>query len=240
MKYGKFASVYDGLMDDIPYEKYVEWVTSHLQSGSVLDLACGTGTLSQLFSELGFQVMASDLSEEMLTMASQRFQEAGLQIPTLQLSMDNLEGLSGFDAVTIAIDSLNYLETEEQVQHTFSEVYAALNRGGHFFFDVHSTYKVDVAYMDSPFVLDDEDVAYIWHTEPGSNPHSVIHDITFFVRQKELFERFEETHEQRTFPVAVYREWLENAGFRVQSVTADFSKNEPTPDSQRIFFHAIK
>ncbi|MDN7240416.1 class I SAM-dependent methyltransferase [Planococcus sp. N028] len=240
MRYGKFASVYDGLMEDIPYEKYVEWVASHLQSGSVLDLACGTGTLSQLFSEVGFQVTASDLSEEMLTMANQRFQEAGIQIPTLQLSMDNLEGLSGFDAVTIAIDSINYLETEEQVQQTFSEVYAALNRGGHFFFDVHSVYKVDVVYMDSPFVLDDEDVAYIWHTEPGNYPHSIIHDITFFVRQNEHFERFEETHEQRTFPVSVYREWLEKAGFQVQSVTADFTGDAPDAESQRIFFHAIK
>ncbi|TWT09075.1 class I SAM-dependent methyltransferase [Planomicrobium sp. CPCC 101079] len=240
MKYGKFASVYDGLMEDIPYEKYVEWVASHLQAGSILDLACGTGTLSQLFGEMGFQVTASDLSEEMLTMANQRFQESGLQIPTLQLSMDNLEGLSGFDAVTIAIDSLNYLETEKQVQQTFSEVYEALNQGGHFFFDVHSTYKVDTVYMDSPFFLDDEDVAYIWHTEAGDYPHSVIHDITFFVRQNQHFERFEETHEQRTHPVAVYRKWLEDAGFQVESVTADWTGDEPDAKSQRIFFHAVK
>jgi SAM-dependent methyltransferase len=240
MKYGKFASVYDGLMEDIPYEKYVEWVASHLQSGSILDLACGTGLLSELFSEVGYQVTASDLSEEMLTMASQRFQEAGLQIPTLQLSMDNLEGLGGFDAVTIAIDSLNYLETEEQVQRTFSEVHAALNEGGHFFFDVHSTHKVDTVYMDSPFVLDDEDISYIWHTEAGDHPYSVVHDITFFVRQNHLFERFEETHEQRTFPVSVYRNWLEKAGFKVESITADFTDNEPAEESERIFFHAVK
>lgn len=240
MKYGKFASVYDGLMEDIPYEKYVEWIASHLQSGSILDLACGTGTLSQLFKEVGFQVTASDLSEEMLTMANQRFQEAGQHIPTLQLSMDNLEGLEGFDAVTIAIDSLNYLETEKQVRQTFSEVYNALNDGGHFFFDVHSIYKVDHIYMDSPFVLDDEDIAYIWHTEAGEYPHSVVHDITFFVRQADHFERFEEMHEQRTFPISDYRQWLENAGFTIQSVTADFSDEEPDDESQRIFFHAVK
>ncbi|PSL41232.1 methyltransferase family protein [Planomicrobium soli] len=240
MKYGKFASVYDGLMEDIPYEKWVEWVASHLQSGSILDLACGTGTLSQLFSEVGFEVTASDLSEEMLTMANQRFQEAGLQIPTLQLSMDRLEGLSGFDAVAIAIDSLNYLETEEQVRRTFSEVYNALNEGGHFFFDVHSIFKVDSVYAESPFVLDDEDIAYIWHTAAGDYPHSIIHDITFFVRQNNHFERFEETHEQRTYPISVYKEWLESAGFQVESVTADWTREEPHAESQRIFFHAVK
>lgn len=240
MKYGKFASVYDELMADIPYESYVEWVGSHIRSGKLLDLACGTGTLSQLFSEVGFKVTASDLSEDMLVMANQRFQEAGQDIPVLQLSMDNLEGLEGFDAVTIAIDSLNYLETDLQVQETFRQVYAALHEGGHFFFDVHSLFKMDVVYVGSPFVMDGEDVAYIWHTEPGDHPHSVIHDITFFMRQGELFERFEETHEQRTYPVETYVQWLQDAGFTLQSVTADFTAEEPHAESERIFFHAVK
>ncbi|RNF40997.1 class I SAM-dependent DNA methyltransferase [Planococcus salinus] len=240
MRYGKFASVYDGLMEDIPYEQYAERVAKHVQSGKILDLACGTGVLSQLFAEIGFDVTASDLSEEMLTVANQRFQEAGLQIPVLQLSMDNLEGLSGFDVVTIAIDSLNYLETEKQVQRTFQEVHAALNDGGHFFFDVHSLHKVDNVYLNGPFTLDAEDIAYIWHTEPGDHEHSIIHDITFFVRQNRWFERFEETHEQRTFAVSLYRKWLEETGFTVESITADFTDEEPNEESERIFFHARK
>ena len=240
MKYGKFAAVYDGLMEDIPYEKYVEWVASRAPSGKLLDVACGTGTLSQLFAEVGYGVTASDLSEDMLTVATQRFQEANLSVPVLQLSMDNLEGLAGFDIVTIAIDSLNYLQSGEQVQQTFKEVYKALNTGGHFFFDVHSVFKVDTVYMDSPFVYDAEEIAYIWHTETGEAEHSVIHDMTFFVRQNGLFERFEETHEQQTFPVDVYTKWLEAAGFSVESVTADFSDQAPDEESERIFFHAKK
>ncbi|WP_203339809.1 class I SAM-dependent DNA methyltransferase [Planococcus beijingensis] len=240
MKYGKFAAVYDGLMEDIPYEKYVEWVASHVLSGKLLDVACGTGTLSQLFAEMGYEVTASDLSEDMLTVANQRFQEANQSIPVLQLSMDNLEGLAGFDIVTIAIDSLNYLQSGKQVRQTFREAYEALNSGGHFFFDVHSVFKVDTVYMDSPFVYDAEEIAYIWHTEPGEAEHSVIHDMTFFVRQNGLFERFEETHEQLTFPVDVYIKWLEEAGFSIESITADFSDQAPDEESERIFFHAKK
>lgn len=241
MSYGKFASIYDSLMQDIPYEQYVEWIASWQTSGKLLDLACGTGTLAQLFAELGYEVTASDLSEEMLTMANQRFQVANLRIPTYQLSMDSLEGLHGFDAVTIAIDSLNYLKSGEQVQKTFNEVHKALNDGGMLFFDVHSTHKVDEVYMDSPFVLDDEEVSFIWHTEPGKANHSVVHDITFFVREQEdLYKRFEETHEQRTFPVSTYSTWLKAAGFVIESVTADFSDAEPSSESERIFFCARK
>ncbi|QHJ71526.1 class I SAM-dependent DNA methyltransferase [Planococcus halotolerans] len=241
MSYGKFASIYDSLMQDIPYDQYVEWVASRKTSGKLLDLACGTGTLAQLFAELGYEVTASDLSEQMLTMANQRFHESNLRIPTYQLSMDNLEGLQGFDAVTIAIDSLNYLKNGEQVQKTFNEVHKALNEDGMLFFDVHSVYKVDEIYMDSPFILDDEEVSFIWHTEPGKAKHSVIHDITFFVRQQEdLYQRFEETHEQRTFPVATYITWLKAAGFVIESITADFTEAEPGRESERIFFCARK
>ncbi len=240
MNYGRFAAVYDDLMEDIPYEQYVEWIAETLQTGKVLDLACGTGVLSELMAELGYSVTASDLSADMLTVAQRRFKEAGLSIPALQLSMDNLEGLEGFDAVTIAIDSLNYLSAEEQVIQTFKQVHAALKTGGHLFFDVHSIFKVDEVFMQSPFVYDGEDLAYMWHTEPGSAAHSVIHDLTFFVREGWMFERFEETHEQRTFPAETYKLWLEGAGFKVASITADFTHEEPTEESERIFFHAIK
>lgn len=240
MNYGRFAAVYDDLMEDIPYEQYVEWIAETMRSGSVLDLACGTGVLAELMAELGYDVTASDLSADMLTVAQKRFKEAGQDIPVLQLSMDNLEGLEGFDAVTIAIDSLNYLAEEEQVMKTFKEVYAALKPGGYFFFDVHSVFKVDVIFMQSPFVYDGEDLAYIWHTEPGSNPHSVIHDLTFFMREGWMFERFEETHEQRTHPIETYKNWLGQAGFSVESVTADFTPDIPDDESERIFFRARK
>lgn len=240
MNYGRFAAVYDDLMEDIPYEQYVEWIAQSMRSGSVLDLACGTGVLSELMSELGYDVTASDLSADMLTVAQRRFKEAGRNIPVLQLSMDNLEGLEDFDAVTIAIDSLNYLAQKEQVVKTFEQVYAALKPGGHLFFDVHSVFKVDEIFMQSPFVYDGEDMAYIWHTERGSAPHSVIHDLTFFVREGWMFERFEETHEQRTFPIDSYRDWLQQAGFKVTSVTADFTNDAPNDESERIFFHAVK
>lgn len=240
MRYGKFASIYDQLMEDIPYDKYAEWVCSHIKEGRVLDLACGTGVLSQLLAELGFEVTAADLSDEMLVMANSRFEEAGQRIPVLQLSMDDLEGLSGFDAVTIAIDSLNYLEEEEQVQETFRQAYAALNPGGWLLFDVHSIYKTDVVYMDSPFVYDGEDIAYIWHTEQGEYAHSVFHDLTFFMRSGNLFERFEESHEQRTFAPDQYKEWLKQAGFELEAVTADFTDAAPVDESERIFFSARK
>lgn len=240
MMYGKFAAVYDRLMEEIPYEAYAEWVVSYTRGGRLLDVACGTGVLSELMAELGFKVTASDLSEEMLAVAADRFQHAGHSIPLYCLSMTDLEGLSGFDAVTIAIDSLNYLQTEQDVKATFTEMYHALNDGGQLFFDVHSEHKMTDIYLDGPFVYDGEDIAYMWHTEQGDHELSIIHDLTFFVRNGGLYERFEESHEQRTFPPHQYEQWLREAGFHDIRITADFSGNPPGKSSERIFFRAVK
>ncbi|AQQ52948.1 class I SAM-dependent DNA methyltransferase [Planococcus lenghuensis] len=240
MMYGKFAAVYDRLMEDVPYDSYAEWVIRFAGRGQLLDVAGGTGVLAEMLAEMGFQVTASDLSEEMLAVAADRFQAGGHDIPLYCLSMTDLEGLSGFDAVTIAIDSLNYLQTEQEVKDTFREAFRALNDGGQLFFDVHSAHKMTTIYLEGPFVYDDEDIAYIWHTEPGDHELSVIHDLTFFVRTGGLYERFEESHEQRTYPPEQYEAWLREAGFQHVFITADFSSDAPEETSERIFFRAVK
>jgi SAM-dependent methyltransferase len=244
MTYQRFAHVYDRLMTDIPYADYVEWikgsapVQSHPQ---LLDIGCGTGTLSLLFHEAGYQVTGTDLSEEMLSVAQERFMAAKADIPLVAQSMHELEGFSGFDIAVIAIDSLNYLQEQEDVEATFKHVYEALRTGGYLFFDVHSVYKADHLFLDGPFVYDHEELSYIWFTEEGEDPHSVYHDLTFFIKQPNgLFERFEESHYQRTFPFSTYVQWLKEAGFSEVTVTADWANTAPGPTSERIFIHALK
>ena len=91
------------------------------------------------------------------------------------MSMDELEGFQILDVVIIPIDSINYLKDEQQVIETFKRVYAALREGGQLFFDVHSIYKMDEIFLQSPFTYDDGEIFYIWHTEKGEEEHSVYH-----------------------------------------------------------------
>lgn len=244
MTYQRFAHVYDRLMTDIPYEDYVEWikgsapVQSHPQ---LLDIGCGTGTLSLLFHEAGYKVTGTDLSEEMLSVAQERFMAANADIPLVAQSMHELEGFSNFNIAVIAIDSLNYLNDPVEVEATFKHVYEALSHDGSLFFDVHSVYKMDNLFLDGPFVYDHEELSYIWFTEEGEHPHSIYHDLSFFIKQPNgLYERFEESHYQRTFPFSQYVQWLEEAGFSNVTVTADWSSTSPGPNSERIFIHAVK
>lgn len=243
--YERFASVYDELMGDIPYGQYVQWVQKHAPAGQypkVLDIGCGTGTLSLLLHEEGYEVSGIDLSEEMLAVASERMQAKGIHIPLFAMSMDELEGFAELDIVVIPIDSINYVAEQNAVVETLRRAYGALREGGQLFFDVHSLYKMDIIFMESPFTYDDGRIAYVWHTEPGDAEHSIYHQMTFFVEDDKsgLFERFDEEHFQRTFPVETYAAWLQEIGFAKVEVTADWEAKSPSEQSERIFIRAIK
>ena len=242
--YNRFSEVYDQLMTDIPYDSYVEWVLTHAPASSfkrLLDIGCGTGTLSMMFAQGGYDVSGVDLSEEMLAIAQSRAEQMGMHIPFYAMSMDALEGFDGLDVAVIPIDSINYVTDEEAVKRTLEKVYAALRPGGQLFFDVHSLFKMDEFFLDGPFTYDEDGINYIWHTEEGEHPHSVYHQMTFFVETESgLYERFDEEHFQRTFEAAQYIAWLYDIGFETVEVTADFETNVPHEESERIFFRAVK
>jgi len=242
--YDRFAFIYDSLMSDIPYDKYAEWVqaTAPVSTGKrLVDIGCGTGVLSVKFAKAGYDVIGIDLSEAMLTIAQNRSLEEGTDISFVCQSMTEIDGIDDVDVAVIAIDSVNYLETLEEVKQTFECIYKALSPGGQLFLDVHSLYKMDVIYPNGPFTYEDEQVAYIWHTEIGDEEHSIYHDMTFFVRDESgYYERFEESHYQRTYPLELYMDLLKQLGFSsVQASTTVFDEQDEK-EIERYFIHATK
>lgn len=239
--YEKFASVYDELMADIPYENYLTWILHEagpLQEKTIVDLGCGTGTLSIPLAHMGADVHGIDLSQMMIEQAKAKAQEEQAAVHFSQGSMADFTAARPADVVVIAVDSLNYLVDEEEVVKTLRAAFHALQPGGHLFFDVHSTKKIE-AYLDGPFIYEDEDVAYLWSTEPGEEDHSVYHDITFFVRAEDgRYERFEEHHYQRTFEIEMYKQWIHELGF--SNCLVDDSIFGGDHKGLRYFFHATK
>ncbi|MFE5426993.1 class I SAM-dependent methyltransferase [Peribacillus simplex] len=247
MTYERFAYVYDELMKDAPYEKWLMILTAKLEQygiggRKVLDLACGTGEMTVELAQHGFEVTGVDLSDEMLLVANEKAVKLGLSIPLFQQNMAELEGLGQFDCVTIFCDSLNYLRDEEDIVKTFSRVHEHLKEGGLFLFDVHSIYKMEEIFRDNTFAVNGEEVSYIWDCFPGAEPYSVEHDLSFFVRDDEsgLYDRFDELHYQRTYPVEQYKKWLEQAGFTVSEILADLEDAPLAAETERILFVASK
>jgi SAM-dependent methyltransferase len=247
MTYREFAYLYDTLMEDVPYDRWVDWVNSlYSQYGSggkkLLDLACGTGELSVRLSHAGFEVSGVDLSEDMLAVAQAKAGEAGVHIPFYHQDMTQMDSLGEYDVIGIFCDSLNYLQNSGEVAKAFTGVNEHLKTGGLFLFDVHSIHKMDHVFAQSPFTFIDEEISYIWNCFPGEQLHSVEHELTFFVLDDETgqYARVDESHFQRTYEISEYKKMLHEAGFELLGITADFEQGEPGPEAERILFAARK
>ncbi|MBP2620782.1 class I SAM-dependent DNA methyltransferase [Streptococcus panodentis] len=241
--YETFASVYDAIMDDSLYEKWTDFSLRHFPKDKkkLLELACGTGIQSICFQQAGFEVTGLDLSQEMLDLAQKRSREAGLDIPFIQGNMLDLSGIGPFDLVTCYSDSICYMADEVEVGDVFQQVYDCLNEDGIFIFDVHSTYQIDEVFPGYSYHENAEDFAMVWDSYADEAPHSVVHELTFFVQEEDgRFTRFDEVHEERTYEILTYDILLEQAGFRNVKVYADFEDREPTETSARWFFVAEK
>lgn len=242
--YSDFASVYDELMTEIPYDTYAEILdlaTGGIADKRILDIGCGTGLLSVKLAKMGGIVTGVDISPDMISVAQQRAEVLSLPIAFVEQPMQQLEGFEGFDVAVIAIDSLNYVIEREEVAATLIKIYQALSVGGVLLFDVHSTYKMDEIFMESPFTFDNGSIVYIWETEEGDEPHSVYSELAFFVRNVDgSYKRFDEVHYQRTFSVHDYVEMLETIGFSIERIFADWEDEPPHEESERVFFQVRK
>ena len=241
MAYEAFSYYYDIMMQDVPSHKWISKTKQYLPQGSmILDVGCGTGTISILLAKEGYHVTGIDLSEEMLSLAYEKTLTEGLGIHYVQQDMSRLEGFSDFDGAVIYVDSLNYLKNDREVFQTFRHLYESIKEGGILIFDVHSLFKVTEIFQDYLFADTNPDLTYIWHVCEGKYPYSIEHELTFFKREGDRYERFEETHYQRTFAIEEYVQWLEDIGFKILEISADFLDEAPTEESERIIVVAQK
>lgn len=246
MSYTNFAKIYDELMKDVPYEKWVRFFEEKMDKyqfpvQKILDVGCGTGELAIRFSRKGYSVTGVDLSEEMLSVANDKISNAGFVVDLYEQDMRELEGLGTFDCVQIVCDSLNYLHDLDEVKTTFERVSDHLTNNGMMIFDVHSIWKMQNLFNDQTYADNGEEVSFIWHALEGEEPNSVVHDLSFFILNKknEQYERFDEIHEQRTFSVDEYSRVLKSTGFELLEVVGDFGESD-IEIAERILFIAKK
>ncbi|WP_051302190.1 class I SAM-dependent DNA methyltransferase [Salibacterium aidingense] len=244
--YSGFAQVYDRLMEEAPYQEWLQWVM-HLfkreenQPAVLLDAGCGTGTLLELLLMEGYDAHGLDISEDMLAVAQQKVNEKGFYPNFYLQDMTNLQHTGQYDAILAFCDSLNYITTEDDIRAAFRSFYEHLYEGGLLVFDVHSIYYVEHILHDFSFADAADDVSYIWNTFPVRNKGEVEHELSFFIKEKEeTYRRHDEIHRQRTLPVSHYTSFLKKAGFEVCGIFADFTFERPQHNSERLFFYAKK
>ncbi|MBB5173967.1 class I SAM-dependent DNA methyltransferase [Texcoconibacillus texcoconensis] len=243
MSYQQFAYIYDQLMTDAPYEQWLNFTRNYVKTpATILDVATGTGAIALMLAKEGYLVSAVDVSEDMLDVAKEKVEDAGVDVAFFQRDMRNMDGLGQYDAVTMFCDSLNYVLEETDVKQAFTRVYNHLCEGGTFLFDVHSREKIAQQINDRLYASNEEDISFVWVCEPGEYANMVEHDLSFFIQDDEEggYRRVDEWHEQRTFSPEDYETWLREVGFEQVEISADFTEARPNGENERILFVAKK
>lgn len=256
--YTDFASVYDTFMDDTPYGQWADFLASLIkkygvskpcsketnildtEKNLVLDLGCGTGTLTELLAQKGFDMIGIDNSEEMLNIAMSKKEKSGNEILYLCQDMRELDLYSTVGTVFSVCDSVNYLLEDDEVIETFSLVNNYLYPHGIFIFDFNTVYKYETVIGDTTIAENRENCSFIWENYYHEDEHVNEYDLTIFAKEKEskLFRRFTETHFQRGYTVAEMKGFVEAAGMEIVEILDADSHQNPTAESERIYMIA--
>ena len=240
--YSAFAAGYDRMMGDVDYDGWADYLDGFLREAgakSVLECACGTGSLTVRLAKKGYAMTGADLSEDMLMVARQKALNAGLRLlPFVCQDMRRIALHKPVDAVIAACDGVNYLL--EGAEDFFLAANKALKVGGLLLFDVSSAYKLSNILGDNTFAATGADWAYIWENQYHPRLGQVDMLLTGFLKQGQNYARFEERHRQRAYTETELRDALERCGFGDIQIYEAFGRSTPTPTAERLQFTARK
>ena len=238
--YEDFALVYDRFMDETPYEEWCQFVVGRLKQdqitdGILLDLGCGTGSMTELLAKQGYDMIGVDLSDSMLDIAMEKRAQSGHNILYLQQDMREFELYGTVRAVICLCDSLNYLLEEDDLLTTFKLVNNYLDPNGLFIFDFNTVYKYETVIGDSTIAENREEGSFIWENTYYEEEHMNEYGLTIFAKCEDgRYEKYEETHYERAYYLDEIKESLAQAGLVFVTAYDSFTHNPPTGESERI------
>lgn len=241
MSYNSFASVYDELTLNVDYKNRAEYVQSILNrygitDGLLLDLACGTGSMAVELSKMGYEVIATDASPDMLMEAQNKAYDNEQSIMFLCQRMEETDLYGTVRAVVCALDSINHLPDYDTMAKTFDVLKNFVDDGGIMVFDVNTLYKHRNVLGNNTFVYDEKNVFCVWQNHLLQDERTVNINLDFFCKNGELYERFNENFNETAFTDEEIISAVESAGFRVLERLADMTENKPDDTTERIYY----
>lgn len=252
--YTDFASVYDEFMDNTPYGQWSERLDESIRKygvsrperdaeelldserNLVVDLGCGTGTLTELMYQRGYDMIGVDASEEMLNVAAAKKEMSGSEILYLLQDMRELELYSTVGTVYSVCDSLNYILEEEELEKVFLRVNNFLFPGGIFLFDFNTAYKYREVIGNTTIAENREDCSFIWENFYDPEEELNEYDLTLFIREEgNRFRQYQETHLQRGYTAEQMQRLVEKAGMTILEMRDADTGEQITEESERIF-----
>ncbi len=240
--YGDFSYYYDLLTENVDYGKRCDYICDLLAEngvgkGILLDLACGTGTLSVLLSQRGFDVIGTDASEDMLTKAQEKKYENAPDAIFLCQKMEELDLFGTINAAVCTLDSINHLTDIESVREVFRRVSLFMEDGGIFIFDVNTPYKHKEILGNNTFVYDLDEVYCVWQNSTDESLLTRVSlDIFEYDEESDSYIRYGEEFSEKGYRLDDLKEIAESFRFETVGIYEEMTKNPVKANTQRAVF----
>lgn len=235
--YKYLSSCYDEFMQDVDYDAWAKKIAGYIGNRKKgVDCGCGSGLITMRLKKMGYDVIGTDLSAEMLERARENFRRENLNITLVRMDSENLVVGNKVDFITAVCDVVNYMKKPEKF---FVRAYNALADDGVLLFDISSKYKLTEIIGNNVFTDSTDNVTYIWSNLLSEKQNKVEMFLTFFVKNKDgSFDKEEENQIQYIYEVDDLVEKLRAAGFGKVEYFGFEGKN--VAQEERICFAAYK
>lgn len=248
-QYTSFAAVYDLFMDNVPYDEWAEYISGQLkqykiEKGLILELGCGTGSMTRRLADMGYDMIGIDYSEEMLAIAREKDCDTGILY--LCQDMREFELYGTVAAVFSVCGSINYIISEDDLLKIFKLVNNYLDPQGIFIFDIDTPYEYGEVLGDNTIAENREDGSFIW--ENSYYEDEMINEINLSLFIKEptddeedqdqefsLYRKYEETHYRKAYSVETIKRLIEEAGMEWIGAYDAYTKKKPTHTSEKVY-----
>lgn len=247
--YNNFSYYYDDLTKNVDYKKRASYFHEIIKkfngntSGILLDLACGTGSISEEMAKLGYDVIGTDISDGMLNIALDKKFDSDLNIQYLKQDMRNLDMFGTIDNTLCVLDSLNHLPTLEDINQTFNRVSLFAEPNGLFIFDMNTPYKHREVLSNNVYIYETDNVFCAWENYYNQNSKNNQVDITlnfFEYGENDSYQRYTEEFSEWAYDTQDILNILDSVGLKLLAMYDDDTFNPVHEKSERIIFVARK
>lgn len=244
--YTGFAEVYDTFMDNVPYEEWADCLEEILKEygihdGLILDLGCGTGSMTECLAGRGYDMIGVDSAEDMLEIAAEKRERSGHDILYLLQDMREFELYGTVRGIISVCDCVNYVMEEDELLEVFRLVNNYLDPAGIFLFDFNTEFKYENVLGSRTFAESRDECSFIWDNYYYEDDKVNEYELTLFIREEGddgLYRKFQETHFQRGYTFEKIKQLLDKSGMEFLTACDGYSKNPATAQSERILVAA--
>lgn len=241
--YTGFAYVYDEYMDNIPYDEWSKYLIQLLKENNITgemkiaDLGCGTGTVTMLLDQAGYDCVGIDNAPDMLTMATEKMYENEQNIIFSLQDMRDFSMPYEMDAMISIADSMNYITSEEDLTDVFTCAWQGLKKDGVLIFDLKTIHFFRDILADHTYAENRDNSAFIWDNLYDDKTRNNEYDLAVFIENEDgTFNRYEENHFQHGFEHQEVLRAIQKSGLKLEAVYDAFTHDAPKEDSERLYY----